>query len=560
MASNFLFYYFGDDEAYYRALVGEFGKNTRMVIDFRKEFESDEKRIQSLFIKIFRERPACIFLDFSKNTQDYLHLARILSRIQMDNKLVTVGLVDYLSPPEVLGESIATGVNLTHIKSAETYDVVFSVARLVAPQEIGEHGFANATMKDEYEAGVPAKIGYIHNEGLHVETDHFVQKGDRVKINHHWTQKRIVPSREVFVQEVSTKNLFYQFKYAVDLEFLFVDEFLPPEGMDPVVIDEKKEEREELIRYYKKQLSRWITDNDTSSYEKKAKILVVDRQFHFYDNQPRTDRHAYTIRCVPYLNDIGLELERLEPQVIAYTLEPDTEPESKNTNEKLVQLMRALKGKYQENAPFVVVFGCKTPSKELQDSFLYPQIITTDAELSVDVVVKMAEMFDKKLAKNTISVSKDQKHKVFLKKTNPATLTEIIVPITVVKLSESDMIFQCDRQLPIGTNLHLRKPVDMYINVQPAKAQGKTPEYHGLIHCLGEENKQELRKFVNSVFFREHDEKKGAEVAEFNKLNEKKLQEKQDLLKKQLEAQEAKAKDEAEKKASEEAKKTEETP
>lgn len=551
MASNFVFYYFGDDEAYYRTLVGEFGKNTRMIIDFRKEFESDEKKIQSFFIKIFRERPTCIFIDFSKNTQDYLHLARIISRIQTDNKLVTVGLVDYLSPPEVMGESIATGVTLTHIKSAETYDVIFDVARLVAPQEIGEHGFAKATLKDEYEAGVPAKIGYINNDGLHIETDHHLQKGDRVRINHHWTTNRIVPSREVFVQEVSTKNLFYHFKYAVDLEFLFVDEFLPPEGMDLAVIDEKKAEREELIRYYRKQLSRWITDNETRSFEKKAKVLVVDRQFHFYDNQPRTDRHAYTIRCVPYLTDVGVELDRLEPQVIAFALEPDTEPENKNTNERLVQLMRVLKGKYQENAPFVVVFNCKTPSKEFQDTFLYPHVMTTDAELSVDVLVKMAEIFDKKISKNIMPSAKDSKVKVFLKKSNAASLTEIIIPITVVKLSESDMIFQCEREIPIGTNLHLRKPVDMYVHVQPTKNQGKVPEYHGLIHCLGEEAKQELRKFVNSVFFREHDEKKEAEVTEFNKLNEKKLQEKQEILKKQLEAQEAKAKEEAEKPAEE---------
>jgi hypothetical protein len=38
----------------------------------------------------------------------------------------------------------------------------------------------------------------------------------------------------------------------------------------------------------------------------------------------------------------------------------------------------------------------------------------------------------------------------------------------------------------------------------------------------------ELRRFVNSVFFREHDEKVQTESEEFKKLNEKKLAERQE--------------------------------
>ena len=47
-----LFYYFGDDEAYFRTLVAEFKSSTKMQIDFKREFESDENKIQALFIKL----------------------------------------------------------------------------------------------------------------------------------------------------------------------------------------------------------------------------------------------------------------------------------------------------------------------------------------------------------------------------------------------------------------------------------------------------------------------------------------------------------------------------
>jgi hypothetical protein len=527
--ANFVFYYFGDDEAYFRTLSAEFAKHSRMSIAFKRFFETDEKKIQSLFLKVFQNKPSCVFIDFSKHTQDYLHLARIISRSSMEHELVTVGLVDFLSPPEVLAESIATGVDLNHIKSAESFDVVFDVSKLVSTNDTGEHGFAKASLKDEYEAGITAKVGYIHAEGMHIETDIHVQKGDRLRINHHWTQKKIVPSREVFVSDVSQKNLFYHFKYAVDVDFLFIDEFIPAEGMEAEIIEQKKVEREHTIQQYKKLLSRWINDNVTVSLEKKAKVLVVDREFHFYNDQARTDKHAYTIRCVPYLDETGNEIDRLEPQVIAFSIDKES-PEAKNTIEKLSGLINLIKTKGEETGPFVIVFSCSTTSKELQESLGYPHIMTTPADLSVDVLVRMAEIFNKRLSKSLPAMTKVTKvpQKVFLKKTNAASIAEIVFPITIIKLSETDLIFQTDRELPIGMNIHLTSPVDMFVNVQPSKGQSKIPEYYGLIHALGEVQKKDLRKFVNSVFFRDHDAKVHSEAEEFKKLNETKLHEKQE--------------------------------
>jgi hypothetical protein len=560
MAEKLLFYYFGDDEAYYRTLQGEFKKNTKLNFDFKKIYHKEESRIQGLFLEVYRNKADCVFIDFSKEPQDYLHLARILTRTPFDKKLITVGLVDYLSPPEVLNESIATGVQLTHIKSAETFDVVFDVTKLIAPNEIGEHGFATAALKEDWEAGIPVKIGYVHKEGLHFETDYRLQKGDRIRLNHAWTEKRTVPSKEMFIQNVSTSNLFYHFKYAVDAQFLFIDEFLPPEGMEEERVVEKRKERDELILYHQKQLSRWIDDNLSRSLEKKAKVLVVDREFHFYDHQTRTDKHPYTIRCVPFLTDIGQELDRLRPQVIAFALDKEGTEQAKNTNEELVRLILALKGKYQNQdfIPFVVVFNSKVNSKTMQENCAYTQLMATDQELSVDLLVRMADIFDKKLNEGLAKTTMTRKgeEKVFLRKSNAASIGEILIGVKILKLSETDLVLTSDYPLEPGMNLHFSAPIDMYVSLLPMKAQGKTPEFHGLIHCLGEVQKKELRKFVNSVFFRDHDAQVQAETDEFKKLNEAKLNEKVEAMKKEQEALAAAA---AEAEAEKEETKTEET-
>lgn len=99
--------------------------------------------------------------------------------------------------------------------------------------------------------------------------------------------------------------------------------------------------------------------------------------------------------------------------------------------------------------------------------------------------------------------------------------------MTVIKLSETDMIIQTDTLLATGTNLHFTKPVEMFVNIQPvAKPSGKTPEYYGVIHSIGETDKKELRRCVQAIFFRDHDAKLAAENEEVAKLKELKQQEK----------------------------------
>lgn len=535
MAGKLLVYYLGDDEAYFRTLQGDFKKFTRLDLDFKKIYQKDEAKIQALFNQINKLQPAAVFIDFSKETQDYLHLARLLTRTPMEHKLLTVGLVDLLSPPEVMIESISAGVNITHIKGAESFDVVFDVAKLLTPTEAGEHGFATAPMKEDLEVGVPCKVGYIDEQTIHFETDFKVSVGDRLKLKHHWSLKNIYPSQSVFVKNVGSSNLFYQFKQNVDADFLIVDEFLPPEGMVEVDIKERKQNRLEKIDHHKQMMDKWISDNLSKSQEKKAKVLVVDREYIFYQDQKRTDKHPYTIRCVAYLKEMKEELDKLHPQVIAISLEKDGTG-TKNNFQMLQTLVATIKGHFNELNPFLVVFNTKTNSKELQTSLDYEHVMATENELSVEVLVKMAEIFEKKMKSIKKTGKNPNAGKVFIKKNNVASIAEIMIPIKVMKLSETDMLFQCEAPIAVGMNLHMTSPVDMHIQVQPAKTQGKVPEYYGLIHCLGESEKKELRRYINLVFFREHDAQLSAQSEEFKKLNELKLQEKVEKEKAKAEA------------------------
>jgi len=546
MAQNLSFYYFGDDEAYFRTLQGRFkDKTPRLTISFNRFFESEENKIQSLFLKVYEKKPNVVFIDLSTHTPDYLHLLRLLMRTQFDHQMIVVGLVDYLSPKEILKEAIAMGAHLCHIKSAEVSDVIFDVARIIAPEEMPGHQFAVATLADTLKASILAKVGYIHQDGIHIESNYPLSPGLKARVNHQWQiQPKIIPSSEVMVKSQGQSNLYYQYQSNFELAFSFVDDLILADE-DPAKVKERMKQRNEAVLESKYHLKKWIQENASNDSEKKAKVLVVDDTFTFYKDQKRTDRHPYTIRCIPYLRNSKYELEKLHPQVIAYAL--DNNENGNNSIYKLQDLVSLIKTDFKELDPFIVVFNCDIDSKVIQEKYSYSHIMTTSAEFSVDVLVKMAELFNKKLS--TRPQVKGVK-KVFLKKTDPASLCEIEVEIKVIKLSESDLIFQTTYPIPIGANLKLSYPVDMLINVQPMKAQGKVPEFHGLIHGLGENSKKELRRFVNTIFFRDHDARLLEETEAFKQLNETRAQEKQQALdkvqaiEKAIETEEAKLEEE----------------
>lgn len=538
MAKKHLIFYLGDDEAYFKTLQREFKTITKMDAEFKHFFEAEESKIQSLFVKVSKLLPDLVFIDYSKETQDYLHLTRLISRTPLEKKIITVGLMDILTPHEVLAESISAGVSLAHIKGSDAFDAVYDSAKILSPEDKLQHGFATAKFKEDILAGAPAKVGYIEQDGIHIETDFPVSKGDRIRLKTHWTESKIFPSQEVFVKNSSTKNLFYQFKQNADADFVFVDEFVPPEGMEAGEIRDKIEERKESIKHYRGELHRWIDDNLSRSLEKKAKVLVIDEEFTFYQDQKRTDKHPYTIRCIPFLKSPQEELSRLGPQVIAVALDPE-EVKGKNNEAMLINLAGVIKTQFADLHPFLVIFNTKLSSKEYQCILDYGHVMTTQATFSVEVLVRMAEIFENKM-KNAKVIGVKESEKVFIKKTNAASNSEIMVSINLTKLSETDMFFETDAPLKEGMNLHITQPVEMYVHVVPVKGQGKVPEFYGMIHAIGEKEKKELRRFINSVFFRDHDAKVTEDTEAFKSLNEAKLKEKLEAQKKaEEEAQKA---------------------
>lgn len=549
--------YLGDDTAYFKVLAVEF---QRLYPELKLEqiAEHTPERIQGLILKVLALKPSLVFIDFSKFTDDYVHLSRLLVRTNTLHPCPIIGLHDYLSPPDQVKESFLSGVSVNHIKSAETFDVVFDGVSLIKPGGAKEHGYATAKIAKELVAGHLCKVGFIASEFLHFETNLELTKGEELRVKHHWVQKKLIPSNLLKVKSSSQSLLFYHFKYATDAQFAWVDPVVKIEGDDPQHIKELEGEHEHAVTKARKALLAWLDDNTERSQQKTVRVLVIDREMTFYQNLARTDKYGYAIRCQPFLKDIAAEIDGQRPQVIALALDVSKEGEKQegplNDMAMLEAIIRFLKDKLAKDPPFLVVFNATATSKELQASFGYPQIMAYDGPLGPEIMLKMASVFDKKLKEAvTTQMAQLPTPRVFIKKTQPMSIAEIEEVIVLSQISETDLVFTCNRALPIGTVLRVEDPFVGYITVAEHPQLGKAPAYYALVNGIGETEKKALRRFVNAIFFKDHDAAKLAELENFQSLNKGKWQELLNQQKAQLEAEEKAKADEEAKKAAEEA-------
>lgn len=533
--------YLGDDGAYFKVLQSEFS-NLYPGIKFLQFSASTPQSIQHLMMEILLQDPEVVFIDFSKHTDDFVHLSRILANLNKEKPLPIIGLHDYLANPENIKLSFLAGVMINHLKGAEVFDVVYSAINLATPGQAKEHGFATGQIQEKVQAFHLVKVGYLAEKYLHIETNLEFEKNQEVRIHHAWLDKKLIPSTLTRVKKTSKEMLFYNFKNSVDLEFAWLDPVVVSDADDEQRTAELQNERTHYVQKAKKLLKTWVDENVDRSGHKSVRVLIVDRSFRFFNNRARSDSYGYALRCQPFLIDLTAELLAQRPQVIAISLDVETEGHQyPNDMAFLEKLVAFIKEKMAEEAPYLVVFNLKDlKSKEVQANLKYTNIMAMDGDIDPDVLLKMAKIFSDKL--KVLTEGESDEAKFVVKKSSPQSIGEIEDEIEIHQISESDLIVSSDKPLAHGMSLRIKTPFEGVITIVDHPQNTKPPLYYALINGVGEIEKKNLRRYVNSIFFKDHDAAKAAEVDAFKALNEAKLKEQQD---KEKAEQEQRSKEEA---------------
>lgn len=539
------FVYIGNDSTHWQDLVHDF-KKTYPSLSFKdlSFFETDPKKIQTLFLEIYELKPKAIFIDFTRNFHEHLHLARLFSRTNTDFDFFLGGLIEGSGHKEVLKRSILTGISSLFVKSTENDSLIYSCMCIAFPSMVEGHGFATANLNDTVPLYIPARASVIDSSTIHIESNEKLEKNEEVNLHSDWSLSKILYSPLSFLEEQTEHNLFYPFLYAQKLRFKFVSNFEALEGWDEETRKQKKQEHEEKLANSKARMDNWVELNSSESYPKQTKALVIDRSFHFYENQERTDSYPFVLRLQPFLKDLKKEILKNYADMIIYRLDDlpekeeefeegdsttlvvqktkdkkEVEIEYKNDLENLLNLITTVKS-IDGYRPLIIVFNSKEmTTDEIKKKTGFEQIMVNRSEIIPDLILKMAEILNKKLETKHESIQKDQ---VFLDKQNEQTYVEIEREIKLLKLSENDAYFLSEKELPLNTPLRITTPVEVLLTVvSPPKHITETGGYYAVINGLGESEKMNIRKFINSVFFRQKDEAKRKEKEAFEELNTK---------------------------------------
>jgi hypothetical protein len=555
--------YIGNDEGFFEGIKKDLVKSYSVLNFEFLIFDPDNiSEQQNLVVDLPGLRPKIIFIDYTREIDNYVHMTRLINRMNFIRRPVMMGLCDLKDLQNVCQRVVINGVQAVHVKSDDLIPIVFDSINLAFPDSREDHEYAKAAISDRANALWPGKLSFLSKDGVHIESNIPLKAGAPCKILTYWHWEGIIPAPNALVADSTQEDLYYNYDYGQDIAL----EYFPPvkhfEDESEAEYQEKEDARLEKIERVKSKLQAWLNKNAVAHKPKDLKVMVVDKSFKLLQNQPRTDKYPFVLRCQPYIKNMMKELQKVKPHLIIFEMEEVSKEELAANpdlayiyNEsRTLQYMIKCVNKIQNFHPFVIIFNAKNYSKEhLQQALNYKQLMVHKGSIDPEVVKKMAEVLIARINSNKQEEEESEEVEILvLDKDHPATYVEISKTITILSISEMDLFFSCNEEIRVGTVLHLKHPIDMYVTVALTPVNSEfANEYYAVIHGVGEDLKKDLRRYVNSVFFKDLEEQKRKEKEEVDNLK-KKYQEEQE--KQKIAAQKKKEEEEAKKKKEEEEK------
>jgi hypothetical protein len=539
--------YVGSDQGYWKTLRSKFGQiYESLPFEYLDIYKTSDHDVQLLIGAIRSHKPKIIFVDFSQSIEQMLHIVRVLSRLNRVDKPFVMGLVDQNQDFHHSQRAILAGVTCVHIKSIELSSIVYNAIAYTYPDKLIPHGFATAKLSDEIAGKVPCMVSIVSKEGMRIESDLNLSIGGTYSIHTHWSNKGIIKSPLADCASSTDEDLYYNFKYAQEFGFQFVPPLILDEDLEQEEIDKLEVAHEHELIETTLMLNKWVDANEDISNPKKLKILVIDKELTFYAQDKLTDEFPFVLRCQPYLKDPAVELKKVMAQLIVYNME-DVEPEELEAGADIaysfneitnLQNMGGFIKTINGYEPYIIVFNSGSyDTKRLKTALGYKNILSFKEKMTTELVLKMSEMLKEKLLESAVAYDEGT---LFLRKEHPATYAELDIDMKLIAVSENDIYFDTELDLPERTVLKVNTPANMYLSIAPAPGQSSfKSKYYAVIHTISETQRSELRKFINSVFFREKEIKKAEERASVEAQKVQVAQKREEDEKKRIEAEQA---------------------
>lgn len=241
----------------------------------------------------------------------------------------------------------------------------------------------------------------------------------------------------------------------------------------------------------------WIESNESLLIKKNNFFMVVSSNTSLY--KPIFE----LLPSIPLFIDVtdsltnkilNQDLDIKKYPVIFFDLEID----GKNNLESIADLLYELKRK-SGYKPIVLILNCPSKTIALKKIYGYENIVCIPNGLTLDTLKLFIDSYLNK--SDSLSTSVD----FYFKFSSSIRAIDILYDVYVTSLSEHEITFYSDIDLPMFSILHLTLPFDCFVTLVPptsdleASTRGK--HYMGFIHGLSEIETQSLRKFINQIIY-----------------------------------------------------------
>lgn len=262
----------------------------------------------------------------------------------------------------------------------------------------------------------------------------------------------------------------------------------------------------------------WINLKKDEFLPKKITILVIDGQpdnlYAIYRLKTECDFNIeYRNILTDILSSNPLDLiETIKPSLIIFNLDTDLnhknenihylsgkKPEDKvNDIDSLSQVIKAIK--FTDIMPLILAFNSPSTTAAMQKTYEYPQVMSYQKNADYQIVKKLLDIYK---IKNPIKIQNETQIKYSFKNSDLRKLAEIKIEIHVTTLTEHEVTFLSDIEIPYYSLLKMYKPRNLYFTIIPANRELKyfpnKHHYMAFIHGANEKDLNCLRMLVNQL-------------------------------------------------------------
>ena len=362
-------------------------------------------------------------------------------------------------------------------------------------------------------------MSYIENNFFHIETNSYLQVGDIIELDSHPLED-IMPSKKVYVAKFYDRNLYYNRRFAYDLEFIYIDnDFFSSSNRNWLLYKELKnnptklaslnpieeadilsdmDERKKCFAPIRSKIDNWLASRVDQIVPKKLKVLIYDSSLSvFRELNGEPFKFHYTLNLQTKVMPDAYQVKRSMPHLIAYNFD---EINNWDSLKKIIKSIQEL----EDYEPPIIVFG--TNENELdKQNIKYPKLMAYNHMIRIKEVEKMAKLIDEK-----IFVS-NAKSKVFTTSQDDNSIISMKRVVDILAMTESVAYFSSPVEIPMWTVFQLEKPVRMIFTVIPHKESGEFAReknvYRALINGINEAEKSKLRQLINKTLAPTSEEK-----------------------------------------------------